>query len=217
MNKEGGAAVTESLSRFTEVWWPMSVARASAGVIRSGLRDEERDQDEMVRHAAIVVVFSAAAVESALNTVVSRPVLDIGDPATRQFYGRLLHHYFRGTIPDKLRFLLETWPTLKGNKRLLSQVRSLATARNGLMHIYPEHVVALGVQPDAAWPVGEGDWVEYHDLQWTQQHLADPATALSMHEAAETFIDALPLTLPEYVPVRFAGDEPRPSSDRSAD
>jgi hypothetical protein len=159
----------------------------------------------IIQHSAVAVVFAVSAIESALNTFVSRPLLDIQEPAVREFFATLLHKYFRGSLPQKLTFLRQTVPAIR--KDLLKAVERLAAARNSLMHIYPDYVVALGPRLNGGLPLSEEDWVEYPDLQWTKQHVATPAVATSGYSTAVEFIDALPLTLPPYERMRIADNE----------
>jgi hypothetical protein len=67
-------------------------------------------------------------------------------------------------------------------------------------------VVALGPKLDADWPLGEGDWVEYSDLRWTRQHVANRDFAVTGYETAIQFIDILPLSLPAYKPMTIDSD-----------
>jgi hypothetical protein len=158
----------------------------------------ERQIDEETRHAAIVIVFTAAAVEAALNVFISRPLLNIADPAAREFFAKLLHRHSRANGPAKLEFVKHIYPKVKEQAGLLKAVQDLAAARNALIHIYPDYVVALGPKLDADWPLRDGDWVEYPDLRWTKQHLANADSAVDLYEKAIKFIDILPLSLPAY-------------------
>lgn len=187
-----------SLRDFLEVDWPLSVADASVKTLKARLSMPERQIDEETRHAAIVIVFTAAAVEAALNVFISRPLLNIADPAAREFFAKLLHRHSRANGPAKLEFVKHIYPKVKEQAGLLKAVQDLAAARNALIHIYPDYVVALGPKLDADWPLRDGDWVEYPDLRWTKQHLANADSAVDLYEKAIKFIDILPLSLPAY-------------------
>jgi hypothetical protein len=200
-----------------ERWWSTGLLqpqRAFLDVLRKNVGyaldrltgHEEPDADEIMRHSAIALVFSAAGVESALNSFVSRPLLSISDPATREFFATLLHKHFRANLPEKLKFLRRLLPALNEQKILLKKVEVLASARNGLLHIYPDYLVAAGPRGDARWPLSEADWIEYPDLRWTKQHLADTQQAKTGYSTAVAFIDALPMTLPEYEAMKIAFD-----------
>lgn len=200
-----------SLREFPEVYWPLSVAKRSVEALHER-NHEERNLDEEMRHSAIVIVFAAAAVEAAMNSFISRPLLEIADPGTREFFAKLLHRHSRANAPAKLDFLKLVYPEIKHYSELLTGVRNLAAARNALMHIYPDYLVALGPKPDADWPLKEEDWIEYADLQWTKQHVANPHSALNGYSTALQFIDKLPMSLTPYELMRTTYDSEEPAA-----
>jgi hypothetical protein len=209
--------MASSLRDFPEVCWPLSIARRSVDTVGELTEHQERDGDEIMRHSAIALVFSAAAVESALNTFVSRPLLAIADSTTREFFATLLHRHFRATIHEKLKLLRRVLPAINEQKILLKGLEELVSTRNCLLHIYPDYLVALGPRVDARMPLSEEDWVEYPDLQWTKQHLADPELASRGYSTAVAFIDALPMSLPPYEAMKLAYDSQQPGGGDAED
>lgn len=217
--------MSQTLRDFSEVCWPLSVADASAKAIKDmmpakPLRQELGDNTAIIdygtdlgaemRHAGIVIVFTVAAVEAALNTYVSRALLAIADPATREFVATILHRGFRAPFPAKLNLVKKGHSEIAWDAGLLQSLAELASARNALMHASLDYLVTLGPKRDAEDPFKVEDWIEYHDLQWTKQEVLNPVHALNWHAAAVKFIDLMPLALPAYKPVRFGGESQEP-------
>jgi len=90
-----------------------------------------------IDHAIVSIVFSAIAVESALNLTICLPVLYIKNRAQRIFFGTLLTNCFSASIPKKLTFLFRVYPTLRTKKELRKKIQELFTFRNKIVHSTP--------------------------------------------------------------------------------
>jgi hypothetical protein len=175
----------------SEAYWPLKIAKEASERVQELTRMGAAHRDEAERQSAVTIVFAAAAVEAALNAFISRPILRIEDPATREFFGLLIHRHLRGSAPSKLMFLRKVWAGAEANSEVLKRVDQLFLARNALLHITPDYVVALGVNPDASWQLGAEYWMEYSGLQWTKQDVIAPGAAEAYFDAAGAFLAAL--------------------------
>ncbi len=96
-------------------------------------------------HATIVNVFSAAAIEAALNLFIALPLLSIKEPKTRSFYGSFVTKYVRLSIRKKISFAKSLSSELKNSSKLCEKVNAIFDNRNSYLHISPIYSETIGI------------------------------------------------------------------------
>ena len=93
--------------------------------------------------AYVATVFSAAAVESAVNKFITYPILSVEGIEMQKFYGPLITQYLRTPLRDRVRFVAEFTPAI--DKKLCARVVKLAAHRNVILHTVPEFGTDVGI------------------------------------------------------------------------
>ncbi len=114
----------------------MAIAKRHAGYIKRA--KEIRVPGVICDHATIVNVFSAGAVEAALNLYISIPLLLLDDRESRAFFGPLLTKHLRLSIRKKITFAESVSPDLKANLEVCKRVNRLFDNRNA--HLHPSFI-----------------------------------------------------------------------------
>jgi hypothetical protein len=99
-------------------------------------------------HAQVASVFSAAAIEAALNAFIITPTLFIKDDSIRRFYATLLTRYVRLSARDKIDFAKQFSPLLRKDKKLIQQAKELFTQRNIIIHSSLDYAEPLALPAD---------------------------------------------------------------------
>lgn len=84
-------------------------------------------------HADVVTVYSAARIEAGLNTFIGSPLLFMNEEGRRRFVAKIMTKYLRLPGPQKIKFLRDQVPTLKGNN-ILTRAEALCGRRNRILH-----------------------------------------------------------------------------------
>jgi hypothetical protein len=192
-----------------QVQLPLWIAKKHLAYIRrAGERplristDVTRD-DARLHHALVSIVFSAAAVEAGLNLYITAPALLVSDEKLRRFFGLLSSKYARLSVPQKLSFVGETYPTLRSDP-LVGKIRELFNRRNELVHAQPLYADVLDIrddvleelerEPDRTRKVSAQDFEKLPSLVGGGGLSSeDIGRAFEYYEAAASFLDLLRL------------------------
>ncbi len=148
-------------------------------------------------HAIVASIFSAAAVEAGLNLFITLPVLRIEDENIRRFFGSLVTRRLRLSVPQKLDFVCEFSPSIKGDKDLLRRVKELFEYRNKILHSPPEYVEPLGFPdpenlPEEGWfRMEEKDLVRHPALSIRGPASDELEAAFEHYQTAHDFLNQL--------------------------
>ena len=150
--------------------------------------------DIKLDHAIVASVLSAAAIETGLNTYITLPILFIKDENIRIFFGSLVTKKLRLPIPQKLDFICEFCPQIKGDKKLLKKVRALFEYRNAILHSPPEYIESLGLPEVEELPseISEEDLITYPSLTFKGTSSVELEEAFEHYKTALDFLRKLP-------------------------
>jgi hypothetical protein len=156
----------------------LDIAKTHIKYIEKSKSKEIRIPGVLVDHALIVSIFSAAAIEAALNLYVAIPVLYIQDPDTRSFMANLLTRCLRMSVPAKIRIVCQYNDTIAARKKLLKDIQELFAFRNSIMHSTPEY-----------W---EGDWLSsrFSDAAGYKPGRGQSIPSLSVYSESSDEFDA---------------------------
>ena len=141
-----------------------------------------------VDHAIVSIIFSAIAVESALNLAICLPVLRVKNRAQRIYFGTLLTNFFSANIPKKLTFLFRIYPTLKTEKELRKNIQDLFTFRNKVVHSTPTYSEAR--DPPEVFEYMEEEGLTAYSFN---ENVLSTKPTLHMKGVSNLFVDMLSL------------------------
>ena len=135
--------LNSAISESTEVSRYLKIAKRYARYLKSA--KEIRIPGIICDHAMIVNVFSAAAIEAALNLYIAFPLLNISKRQIRTFYGNLLTKYLRLSVRKKISFARSFSKEMRNDSKLLGEVNSIFDSRNSYLHASPIYSESSGV------------------------------------------------------------------------
>ncbi len=136
-------AYHKTIIESDEVARYLRIAKRYAQYIRRA--KEIRVPGILCDHATIVNVFSAAAIEAALNLYIAIPLLSIKEPKTRSFYGSFITKYSRLSIRKKISFAKTISSDLKNQSVLCEKVNEIFNNRNSFLHSSPIYAETIGI------------------------------------------------------------------------
>jgi hypothetical protein len=147
-----------------------------------------------LEHAIVASIFSAAAIETGLNTYITLPILFIKDENIRRFFGSLVTKKLRLPVPQKLDFVCGFCPQIKRDKKLLKKVRALFEYRNAILHSPPEYIESLGLPDVEELPseISEEDLIRYPSLTFRGTSSVELEEAFEHYKTALDFLSKLP-------------------------
>lgn len=130
----------------------LRIARNHIGYIRRSNKSAGDKGAKHHDHAIVIIVMSAAAVESQINHLLSAPTLFISERRSRIYFGKLVTRYFRSTIEAKIKFITQSYKTANISSDLKRDIRELFYARNKIIHSFPQFAESRYLPDD------EEDW-----------------------------------------------------------
>ena len=82
----------------------------------------------------VAIIFSAIAVESALNQFIKTHILLIKERVLQDFFGLLSVSYNKISIIEKIKFIQNIVPEINNQEILISRIKELFQTRNSLVH-----------------------------------------------------------------------------------
>jgi hypothetical protein len=188
-----------------EVSQYLAIAKRYAAYIRRSR--EIRIPGIIGDHATIVNVFSAAAIEAALNLYISIPLLLLEDRQSRSFFGPLITKYLRLSIRKKIGFARSASLDLRRNPRLCEQVNDLFNERNTRLHPTPIYSESSGIDFSSLRKI-RFDGLKKHPVLTTIGVGSDDVRdSLENYSAACKFIQILDLDTAVRIEKRSSGSE----------
>ena len=193
--------VNPSARELREVEFPLSIARRHLSLIRrSANKPLSLPGDIRLEHAAIAIVFSAAAVEAGVNLFIAAPVLFVQDEGLRRYFGVLLSRQVRRmSLTDKLAFISKIHPRISPQTGEMAEIRGLIERRNCLVHaeaVFSEDASIAGEEGEE----GEGDLAFFRGRPALSTSSAPRTTdidaAYGYYKAAREFLNSLILAPP---------------------
>jgi hypothetical protein len=133
-----------------ESWGPASelldIAKKHLSYIKRARSGGLRVPGRAWNHALVASIFSAAAIEAALQTFIIAPILFIRDDSIRRFYATLLTRHVRLSTRDKIDFAKQFSPLLRKDKKLIQQTKELFSHRNTIVHSSLDYAEPLALR-----------------------------------------------------------------------
>jgi hypothetical protein len=124
-----------TISKSEEVARCLRIAKRYSEPIRKAKSIEI--PGKLCDYALIASVFSAAAIETALNLYICLPIIFTTDTKARSYFGSFITKYARISIRRKLGFVRQFNQGLKDDPQLFKEVNRLFDDRNSTLHSTP--------------------------------------------------------------------------------
>jgi hypothetical protein len=173
----------------TEVTRYLMIAKRYARYIKSAR--EIRIPGIICDHATIVNVFSAAAIEAALNLYIAIPLLTIKKRQIRAFYGTLLTKHLRLSVRKKISFAKSFSKEMKEEAKLLGEVNAIFDSRNSYLHASPIYSESSGIDFSKLRGVSFKGFKTYPQLTVSSFSSQDVIESLRHYSIAVKFIKLL--------------------------
>jgi len=121
---------------LSESYAYLNIAKKNLEKISSTKNPSGYNVDESV----VVIILSAAAVESGLNTCLMFPLLFPSDEKTKLYFVEYAKKYLRSRVTDKINFIKKAYSdSVKLTPQDMSEFNLLFDSRNKLLHSTPEY------------------------------------------------------------------------------
>jgi hypothetical protein len=135
----------------------LRIAKNHIGYIRRSKIPSWKKGAKHHDHAVVVIVMSAAAVESQINLLLSAPTLFISERRSRIYFGKLVTKLIGSPIHTKIKFIIQSYKTADLSSDLKRDIRELFNARNKIVHSFPQFAESRYLPED------EEDWPDPFD------------------------------------------------------
>jgi hypothetical protein len=115
----------------------LDIAQKQLSIIAEKRTGKVDNDLQLVDHALIAILMSAAAIEAEVNRQMANPIFCVSNLKLRKYFATLMTEYLRMPIHTKIRFLCECLPGLDLDKPTKAKVVELFSFRNGLVHSAP--------------------------------------------------------------------------------
>jgi hypothetical protein len=123
-----------SAADLREVEFPLSIARNHLSLVRRRRKDSNKPKNSTIEHAAVCIVFSAAAVEAGINLYLVAPTLLVRGERFRRFFASVIRRDIHSmSIWYKFSLLEETAASTLGSD-LVDSIKQLLERRDTLVH-----------------------------------------------------------------------------------